>query len=59
LDDGLASTAELHTDAIAGLHDTLVIAHYERTGEIRIGETALDAPSDAERARQERMKRER
>lgn len=36
----------------------LVIAHYERAGEIRIGDTALDSPSDAERARQERMKRE-
>ena len=36
----------------------LVIAHYERAGEIEIGDTALDAPSDAERARQERMKRE-
>ena len=36
----------------------LVIAHYERTGDIKIGDTALDSPSDAERARQERMKRE-
>lgn len=36
----------------------LVIAHYERAGEISIGDTALDSPSDAERARQERMKRE-
>ena len=27
-------------------------------GEINIGDTALDSPSDAERARQERMKRE-
>lgn len=36
----------------------LVIAHYERAGEIKIGDTALDSPSDAERARQERMKRE-
>jgi dihydrofolate reductase len=36
----------------------LVIAHYERTGEIKIGDTALDSPSNAERARQERMKRE-
>jgi dihydrofolate reductase len=35
----------------------LVIAHYERTGDIKIGDTALDSPSDAERARQERMKR--
>ena len=36
----------------------LVIAHYERTGDIKIGDAALDSPSDAERARQERMKRE-
>ena len=36
----------------------LVIAHYERAGEIRIGDTALETPSDAERARQARMKRE-
>ena len=36
----------------------LVIAHYERTGDIKIGDTGLDSPSDAERARQERMKRE-
>ena len=36
----------------------LVISHYERAGGIRIGDTALDAPSDAERARRERMKRE-
>jgi dihydrofolate reductase len=36
----------------------LVIAHYERAGEVRIGDTALDTPSDAERARQARMQRE-
>ena len=36
----------------------LVIAHYERAGGIKIGDTALDAPSDAERVRRERMKRE-
>jgi dihydrofolate reductase len=36
----------------------LGVAHYERAGEIKIGDTALDSPSDAERARQERMKRE-
>jgi hypothetical protein len=27
-----------------------VIAHYERAGDIRTGDTALDTPSDAERA---------
>ena len=36
----------------------LIVAHYERAGEIKLGDTALDTPSDAERARQERMKRE-
>jgi dihydrofolate reductase len=36
----------------------LIIAHYERSGEIKIGDTALDSPSDREVARQERMKRE-
>jgi len=36
----------------------LVIGHYERAGGIRIGDTALDAPSALERARRERMKRE-
>jgi hypothetical protein len=35
-----------------------VIAHYERAGAIKIGDTALDSPSDAERARQARMMRE-
>ena len=36
----------------------LIIGHYERDGEIRIGDTALDSPSDREVARRERMKRE-
>ena len=36
----------------------LIVGHYEREGEIRIGDTAQDAPSDREVARQERMKRE-
>jgi dihydrofolate reductase len=36
----------------------LVVAHYEREGAVRIGDTALEAPSDREVARQERMKRE-
>jgi dihydrofolate reductase len=36
----------------------LMIAHYERDGEVRIVDTALASPSDAERARQKRMKRE-
>ena len=36
----------------------LMIAHYERDGEIEIGATAIDNPSKAETARRERMKRE-
>ena len=36
----------------------IIVAHYERDGEIRIGDTASEQPSEAERARQERMKRE-
>ena len=36
----------------------LMIAHYERAGDIQIGDTALDKPSAAEQARQQRMKRE-
>ncbi len=36
----------------------LVIAHYERAGDIKMGDTALDEPSKAEAARQARMMRE-
>jgi dihydrofolate reductase len=36
----------------------LMIGHYERAGEVKIGDTGFESPSDAERARQERMKRE-
>ena len=36
----------------------LIVGHYEREGAIKIGDTALDAPSDREVARRERMKRE-
>jgi hypothetical protein len=36
----------------------LIIGHYERGGEIKIGDTAVDSPSDREVARRERMKRE-
>jgi dihydrofolate reductase len=36
----------------------LIVAHYEREGEIRIGDTALESPSVREVARRERMKRE-
>lgn len=36
----------------------MMIAHYERAGDIKTGDTALQNPSKAEAARQERMKRE-
>ena len=36
----------------------LLIGHYERDGAIKIGDTTLDAPSEREVARQQRMKRE-
>jgi dihydrofolate reductase len=36
----------------------LIVGHYEREGEIKIGDTALESPSDREVARRERMKRE-
>lgn len=36
----------------------VLIGHYERDGEIKIGDTALDSPSKREIARRERMKRE-
>jgi len=39
-------------------NEGLVIAHYERAGDITIGDTSLDSPSDAERGRRERMKRD-
>src|SRR6187551_1646996 len=36
----------------------LLVAHYEREGEIKTGDDPLASPSERERARQERMKRE-
>ena len=36
----------------------LVVTHYERSGAVKVGDTAADSPSDAEVARQARMKRE-
>jgi dihydrofolate reductase len=36
----------------------LIVGHYEREGEIKTSDTALDSPSDREVARRERMKRE-
>jgi dihydrofolate reductase len=36
----------------------VIVGHYQREGEIRMGDTALDAPSERELARRKRMKRE-
>ena len=36
----------------------LIVGHYEREGEIKIGDTTLESPSEREIARQERMRRE-
>jgi dihydrofolate reductase len=36
----------------------IVLGHYERAGDIKIGDTALDNPSKAELARRERIRRE-
>jgi dihydrofolate reductase len=36
----------------------LIVGHYEREGEVEIGDTTLDSPSEREIARRERMKRE-
>jgi dihydrofolate reductase len=36
----------------------LIVGHYEREGEIKIGDTTPDSPSEREIVRQERMKRE-
>ena len=36
----------------------LIVGHYEREGEVKIGNTALDSPSEREIARQARMKHE-
>ena len=36
----------------------LIVGHYERDGEIKIGDAGLDSPSEREVARQARMKRE-
>jgi dihydrofolate reductase len=36
----------------------LIVGHYEREGEIQIGDTMLDSRSEREIARQQRMKRE-
>ena len=45
-------------DQVGGEEIDRVVGHYEREGKIKIGDTALDSPSDREVARRERMKRE-
>ena len=36
----------------------LVVVHYERAGDVKTADAALDTPSDKERARQDRIRRE-
>ncbi|HEV7836431.1 MAG TPA: dihydrofolate reductase family protein [Gemmatimonadaceae bacterium] len=36
----------------------LIVGHYEREGQVKVDDTALDSPSEREVARQARMKRE-
>jgi hypothetical protein len=36
----------------------LIVGHYERGGEIKVGDTDVDSPKEREVARRERMKRE-
>jgi dihydrofolate reductase len=36
----------------------VIVGHYDRKGEVKIGDTALDSPSEREIARRERIKRE-
>ncbi len=36
----------------------IIVGHYERGGEVEVGDTAQEAPSKAELARRERMQRE-
>jgi dihydrofolate reductase len=50
-----------HSFKLTGSHvskNGLIVGHYERAGEIKTSDTALDTPSEREIARQERMKRE-
>jgi dihydrofolate reductase len=55
--DGSASHAFKLTSSRVSSTGVL-IGHYERDGEIKIGDTAFDSPSKREIARQGRMKRE-
>ena len=56
-----ADGAAPHSYTLSGsrVADTgMVVAHYERAGEVKTADAARDTPSDKERARQERMKYE-
>jgi dihydrofolate reductase len=55
--DGAAPHAFKLTSSRVSSHG-LIIGHYERDGDIKIGDTGLDSPRDREIARRERMKRE-
>ena len=55
--DGSAPHAYKLTSSRVSSNGCLMIAHYERGGEIKIGDT-LDSPSEREKARRERIKRE-
>jgi dihydrofolate reductase len=53
------STPHAFTLARSRISSTgILIGHYERAGEIKIGDTGLDSPSEREVARRERMQRE-
>lgn len=55
--DGSATRAfELTASRVAP--NGLIVAHYERAGDIKRGGAPLDSPSERELARRERMKRE-
>jgi len=48
----------LQAGQVARLPNGLIVGHYERAGEIKIGDTSVGSPSEREMARRERMKRE-
>jgi hypothetical protein len=55
---GRLGAAFVQTDQLARFVHRRVFGHYERDGEIKIVDGALDSPSKREIARQERMKSE-
>jgi dihydrofolate reductase len=55
--DGSAPHAyELKSSRVS--RNGIIVAHYERDGAVKVDDTALGSPSEAEKARWERMKRE-